>query len=62
MNISAVLAEISSYGGFFALTVGGGRSGWHPVGQSYADGCMDLIDTTIKRYHTREWATASCRT
>ncbi len=44
MNISVELAEISSYGGFFALIVGGDASGWHPVGQSYADGCLDLID------------------
>jgi hypothetical protein len=54
MNISAELSEISSYGGFFALTVGGDAAGWHPVGQSYADGFMDLIDATIKRYHTTE--------
>jgi hypothetical protein len=54
MNISAELAEISSYGGFSALTVGGDASGWHPVGQSYADGCADLIDATVKRYRTTE--------
>ena len=54
MDISVELAEISSYGGFFALTVGGDASGWHPVGQSYADGCPDLIDATIARYRTRE--------
>jgi hypothetical protein len=54
MNITAELAEISSYGGFFALTVGGDAAGWHPVGQSYADGCADLIDTTVKRYRTTE--------
>jgi FhuF 2Fe-2S C-terminal domain len=50
IDISAELAEISSYGGFFALTVGGDAAGWHPVGQSYADGCADLIDATIQRY------------
>jgi FhuF 2Fe-2S C-terminal domain len=54
MDISVELAEISSYGDFFALTVGGDAAGWHPVGQSYADGCMDLIDATVKRYRTRE--------
>jgi hypothetical protein len=54
MNISAELSEISSYGGFFALTVGGDAAGWHPVGQSYAAGFMDLIDATIKRYRTTE--------
>ncbi len=52
MDISVELAEISSYKGFFALTVGGNATGWHPVGQSYADGCADLIDATTRRYHT----------
>ncbi|OBH58066.1 iron reductase [Mycobacterium colombiense] len=52
MDISAQLAEIACYGGFFTLTVGGDAAGWHPVGQSYADGCADLIDATIRRYHT----------
>jgi len=54
MDISAELAEISSYKGFFALVVGGGAAGWHPVGQSYADGCADLINTTIRRYRTTD--------
>lgn len=52
MDISAELAEISCYGGFFALTVGGDAAGWHPAGRSYADGCADLIDATARRYHT----------
>jgi len=41
MNISVELSDVSSYGGFFALTVGSDDSaaaGWHPVGRSYADG------------------------
>ena len=50
MDISAELAEISSYGGFFALTVGGDPVGWHPVTQSYADGFGDLVG----RYRTSE--------
>jgi hypothetical protein len=54
MNIFAELSEIASYGGFFALTVGGDAAGWHPVGQSYADGFADLIDATVKRYRTTE--------
>ncbi|MEY8017084.1 (2Fe-2S)-binding protein [Mycobacterium servetii] len=54
MNISAELSDISSYGGFFALTVGGDAAGWHPVGRSYADGCADLIDATLARYRTTE--------
>lgn len=54
MDISAQLAEIASYGGFFTLTVGGAAAGWHPVGRSYADGCADLIDATIRRHHTTD--------
>jgi hypothetical protein len=54
MNISAELAEITSYGGFFALSVDGDAAGWHPVGQSYADGCADLIDATARHYRTTE--------
>jgi hypothetical protein len=34
MDISTQLAETASYGGFFALTVGGDATGWQPVGQS----------------------------
>ncbi|MGB8388836.1 (2Fe-2S)-binding protein [Mycobacterium sp.] len=54
MNISTELAEISPYGGFFTLTVGGDPTGWHPVGRSYANGCADLIDATVRRYHTTD--------
>jgi hypothetical protein len=54
MDISTELAEIASYGGFFALTVGGDAAGWHPVGRSYADGCADLIDATVRRYRTND--------
>lgn len=54
MDISAELAEISSYKGFFALTVGGEPAGWHPVKRSYTDGFTDLIDTTARRYHTSD--------
>lgn len=54
MDISAQLAEIACYGGFFTLIVGGDAAGWHPVGQSYADGCADLIDATIRRYRTAD--------
>jgi FhuF 2Fe-2S C-terminal domain len=54
MDISAELAETASYGGFFALSVGGDAAGWHPVAQSYADGCADLIDATVRRYHTTD--------
>lgn len=53
-DISAELAEISSYKGFFAFTVGGDKAGWHPVKRSYADGCADLIDVTARRYHTSD--------
>jgi len=54
MDISVELAEIASYGGFFALSVGGDAAGWHPVGQSYANGYADLIDATARRYHTTD--------
>ncbi|SPM37434.1 Ferric iron reductase protein FhuF, involved in iron transport [Mycobacterium rhizamassiliense] len=54
MDISAELAEISSYKGFFALTVGGGGTGWHPVHDDYVGGFTDLIDTTARRYHTTD--------
>ncbi|MBW0017867.1 MAG: (2Fe-2S)-binding protein [Mycobacterium sp.] len=54
MDISTELAEISSYKGFFALTIGGDATGWHPVTQSYADGFTDLIEATIQRYHTTD--------
>jgi hypothetical protein len=54
MDISTELAEISSYKGFFALTVGGDAAGWHPVRQSYADGCTDLVDATVRRYRTTD--------
>lgn len=54
MDISTELAETASYGGFFALTVGGEAAGWHPVGQSYADGCADLVDATARRYRTTD--------
>ncbi|SPM43445.1 Ferric iron reductase protein FhuF, involved in iron transport [Mycobacterium numidiamassiliense] len=54
MDISAELAEISTYKGFFALTVGGDAAGWHPVSHDYADGFNELIDTTVKRYRTTD--------
>ena len=54
MDISGELAEISSYKGFFALTVGGDAAGWHPVGRSYANGCADLIDATVRYYHSTD--------
>ncbi|CAM4270762.1 putative Fe-S protein [Mycobacterium basiliense] len=54
MNISAELAEIRSYGGFFALAVGGDEAGWHPVAQSYHAGFADLIDATVRRYRTTQ--------
>jgi FhuF 2Fe-2S C-terminal domain len=54
VNISAELSDVSSYGGFFALTVGGTAAGWHPISQSYADGHADLIEATIRRYGTTE--------
>ena len=54
MDISCELAQTSSYKGFFALTVSGSGTGWHPVRQDYADGFAGLIDTTAERYHTTD--------
>lgn len=54
MNIAAQLAEISTYGGFFDLTIGGNPTGWHPVTESYADGYTDLIEATNARYQATE--------
>ncbi len=54
IDISLELAEIASYNGFFALTVGGDAAGWHPVALSYTDGCADLIEATVRRYHSTE--------
>lgn len=54
MNIAAQMSEIACYGGFFTITVGGGSRGWRPVRQCYADGCEDLIDTTVRRYRTTD--------
>jgi FhuF 2Fe-2S C-terminal domain len=54
MNISVELSEVATYGGFFALTVGGDAAGWHPVGQSYSDGFLDLAEATVQRYGTTE--------
>jgi hypothetical protein len=54
MNISVELSKVSAYGAFFALTVGGDATGWHPIGQSYADGHLDLIEVTVQRYRTTE--------
>lgn len=54
MNISAVLAGISSYGMFFALEVGDrdDTQGWQPIAECYRDGCADLVDLTVTRYRT----------
>ncbi|HET7072531.1 MAG TPA: (2Fe-2S)-binding protein [Mycobacterium sp.] len=54
MDISIQLAEISSYRGFFTLTVRGDARGWHPVRRSYDHGFADLIAATARRYHTTD--------
>ncbi|VBA50600.1 hypothetical protein LAUMK191_01955 [Mycobacterium attenuatum] len=54
MDISAELAEIATYGGFFALSTGADGTGWHPVVQSYSDGFADLVEATARRYRTAE--------
>ncbi len=59
MDISRELAAVSAHGGFFALTVGGSATGWHPVGHCYADGFTDLIDATAAHYRTAELRVAA---
>lgn len=54
MNISAQLADIATYSGFFALPVGAEATGWHPIEQSYANGFADLVAATNGRYRTAE--------
>lgn len=53
-DIHRELTQISSYGGFFALAVGGDAAGWHPVTDSYAEGFADLIESTVQHYRTTE--------
>ncbi|HTM84555.1 MAG TPA: (2Fe-2S)-binding protein [Mycobacterium sp.] len=54
MNLTTELSEISSYGGFFALTLGGASDGWVPVRRCYAEGCADLIAATAERNGTAD--------
>lgn len=54
MNIATQLAEITSYGGFFAITVGGDSADWIPVQRCYAEGCADLVATTAAGYRTTD--------
>lgn len=54
MNIGGQLGEIASYGGFFAITVGGDPGDWVPVRHCYDAGCADLITATTERYGTTD--------
>lgn len=54
MNISAELADVASYGGFFAISIGGEDAGWHPVQRYYSTGFDDLVDATVRRYRTTD--------
>jgi hypothetical protein len=54
MNISAALSEISSYGEFFTIAVGGTDAGWQPVRRFYDNGCSELIVATVARYSTAD--------
>lgn len=54
MNIDAQLREIASYGGFFAMTVGGDPTGWVPVQRCYEQGCADLVAATTARNRTTD--------
>ncbi|MFV8049012.1 (2Fe-2S)-binding protein [Mycobacterium sp. 48b] len=54
MNIDAALSETASYGGFFAITVGGDPDGWIPVKRCYDDGCAELVVATANRNQTSD--------
>ncbi|WP_166906721.1 (2Fe-2S)-binding protein [Mycobacterium sp. DL440] len=54
MNIGDQLSEITSYGGFFAITVGGEPAEWIPVQRCYDDGCADLVAATSARNDTTD--------
>lgn len=54
MNIDAPLREIASYGGFFAITVGGDPTDWVPVQHCYRQGCADLVAETAARNRTAD--------
>lgn len=54
MNIEAQLGEIASYGGFFAITVGGDPADWIPVQRCYDDGCAGLVAKTSAGYRTTD--------
>ncbi|MEZ7002247.1 iron reductase [Streptomyces sp. AD55] len=53
-SVTAALADVARYGGFFALTVGGPAEGWHPVGASYARGFADLARAVAERHRAPE--------
>jgi hypothetical protein len=54
VNIGDQLSEITSYGGFFAITVGGEPADWIPVQRCYDDGCADLVAATSARNDTTD--------
>lgn len=54
MNIGDQLSEIASYGGFFAITVGGDPGDWIPVHRCYEQGCADLVASTAARSDTTD--------
>lgn len=54
MNIGTQLGEIASFGGFFAITVGGDPAGWVPVQRCYDEGCADLVAKTSAGYRTTD--------
>lgn len=54
MNIGDQLSEITSYGGFFAITFGGEATDWIPVQRCYDDGCADLVAATSARNDTTD--------
>ncbi|MEV5014412.1 (2Fe-2S)-binding protein [Streptomyces sp. NPDC053780] len=53
-DVTAALNDVAALGGFFVLRVGGGHTGWHPVGLSYARGFTDLAETVAHRHRAPE--------
>lgn len=53
-SVAQALEEVAAFGSFFSVELGGPDKGGHPVEDTYANGCADLIAATADRYGTRE--------
>ncbi|WP_432043308.1 (2Fe-2S)-binding protein [Streptomyces cadmiisoli] len=52
--VAAALEDVAALGPFFTIELGGTDQGRHPVEDTYAAGCADLIAAKADRYGTRE--------